>query len=117
MTPRYDVEVIGSRGSITVSAIMDTGFDGELCLPVDLAVTLGFELIGQRPVEFADGRREYQMVFSGLVRFLGEEKPVDLFVTNSDDALIGTELLSDCTLFIDFTTGETRIVKKDRVGV
>jgi len=38
------------------------------------------------------------------------------FVTDSDDTLIGTERLSDCTLFIDFTTGETRIVKKERVG-
>jgi len=116
MTPRFDVEVIGSRGALVVSTIVDTGFNGELCLLVDLAITLGFELIDQVLVEFADGRRERQFVFSGLVRFLGEEKPVDLFVSNSDDTLIGTDLLSDCTLFVDFTTGETRIEKKELVG-
>jgi clan AA aspartic protease len=116
MTPTFDIEVIGSRGSILVSALVDTGFNGELCLPVNLAITLGFELIDQVFVEFADGRRERQLVFSGTVRFLDEERPVDLFVTDSDDTLIGTELLADCTLFVDFTTGETRIEKKEPVG-
>jgi clan AA aspartic protease len=117
MTPTFDIEVIGSRGSLLVSATVDTGFDGQLCLPVNLAIMLGFELIDQQLVEFADGRRERQFVFSGAVRFLDEEKPVALFVTDSDDTLIGTELLADCTLFVDFTTGETRIEKKEPAGV
>jgi len=53
MTPRIDLEVIGSRGSVPVMAILDTGFDDQLCLPIRLAVTMG--VVDYRPREWTDG--------------------------------------------------------------
>ncbi len=112
MTPYVDIEVVGARTSVTVTALLDTGFDGQVCVPTDVAVTLGLELISRQWVEYADGRRERELVFAGEVRFLGEVRPVEITLTESDEALIGTELLADCTLFVDFTTGDIRIEKK-----
>ena len=40
---------------IAVDAVIDTGFDGYLCLPVQLAIQLGLELSGSIKVELADG--------------------------------------------------------------
>jgi predicted aspartyl protease len=40
MTPTVDLDVQGSRGTATLTAIIDTGFDGDLCLPTSLAVGL-----------------------------------------------------------------------------
>jgi hypothetical protein len=75
-------------------------------------VSLGLELVAQGWVEYADGRRERELAFAGTARFLGEVRPVEITLTESDEALIGTGLLADCTLFIDFMTGEIRIEKK-----
>lgn len=110
MTPRCNIEVIGSRESILLNALIDTGFDGDLCLPVPVAVSLGFELVGQEAVEYADGRRDRQLVFVGLVSFLGEERPANIVLTNGGDTLIGTGLFEDKTVTIDFATGEIHIV-------
>jgi predicted aspartyl protease len=42
---------------VTLAAIVDTGFDGDFCLPTAHEVQLGLELIGERLVELADGTR------------------------------------------------------------
>jgi predicted aspartyl protease len=60
-----DIEVIGMRRTVTVTALLDTGFDGDVCLPITLAVSLGLELVAQGWVEYADGRRERELAFAG----------------------------------------------------
>jgi len=47
MTPTANLDVSGSRGSIRITAIIDTGFDGYVCLPTSVAVQLGLELVSQ----------------------------------------------------------------------
>jgi predicted aspartyl protease len=44
-TPVVTLKVLGSMREITVEGILDTGFDGFLCLPIPAAITLGLELI------------------------------------------------------------------------
>ena len=48
MTPITTVQVGGTRRTLTLEAIVDTGFDGEICVPLDVGVTLGLELTGVR---------------------------------------------------------------------
>ena len=55
MTPIARIEAIGSRQTLVFTATVDTGFDGDLCLPTRLAVQLGLELIGELEIELADG--------------------------------------------------------------
>ena len=55
--PKIRFTVVGARKSSLLEAILDTGFDGYLSLPISTAVTLGIELITIIPVEYADGRR------------------------------------------------------------
>ena len=112
MTPTVVLEVIGSRGQTPLTAIIDTGFDDELCLPIPLAVTLGLSLIGTEDVELADGTQKRELVFAGSVRFLDQIRPVRIFLTESEDALVGTRLLNDCRLNIDFPTGKVKISRK-----
>lgn len=109
MTPTVDIEIIGARTSVALTALLDTGFDGYVCLPTDLAVTLGLALASRQWVEYADGRRERELMFAGEVRFLGDRVPVEVVLTEGDDPLVGTDLLADKTLYIDFTTGEIQI--------
>lgn len=106
------IEVAGARRSIHLSALIDTGFDGYLCLPIGIAVSLGLELVAQGTVEYADGRTELELEFSGQVTLLAETRTVRITLTRSDEALVGTDLLRGCTLFIDFDTGEYRLQRK-----
>lgn len=68
-TPVLPVKVMGRGGAeVTVEGILDTGFDGFLCLPVPVAVSLGLELIDVTHTELADGTIvEDELVFAGRV--------------------------------------------------
>jgi clan AA aspartic protease len=114
MTPRTTVRVAGLRGSAEVDAIIDTGFDGNLCLPILTAVQIGLELRDHTIVELADGSQKRELVFGGQVEFQGESRAVSILLTESSDALIGTELLSKCRLTVDFVTGRILIVQSRR---
>jgi len=74
MTPTTAIEVGGTRARISITAVVDTGFDGQFCLPMHLAVRLGLELMGAELVEFADGSKKQELYFRGWVRFLGERR-------------------------------------------
>jgi clan AA aspartic protease len=112
MTPTADIEVIGTRQSVLLSALIDTGFDGDICLPTTAALRLGLELVGRRDMELADGTVTTGFVFGGWVRFLGKKRSVTVHITESEDALIGTGLLEGCLLVIDFPAGTVRLSRK-----
>ena len=112
MTPLLEVVVIGNKGQVKINGILDTGFDGKICLPIEIAVDLGLELVTHELVELADGTKKDELVFGGRVRFLGNKRPARIFLTTSEDTLIGTGLLKNCRALIDFDTGNVRIRKR-----
>jgi predicted aspartyl protease len=114
MTPTASVQVSGTRGSVLVTGVLDTGFDGHLCLPINLAVTLGLLLEGEDQVELADGSLSQELVFGGNVVFMGLHRRVDIYLTRSEEALIGTALLDGCRLMIDFATGKVKLTESSR---
>ena len=116
MTPTAQVEVIGTRQTIAITAIVDTGFDGHLCLPIRLAVHLGLELIGEQIIELADGTRRNELVFAGTVRFFDETQAVEIMLTHSEDALIGTRLLDQYRVSIDFPGGRVKLRRRRASG-
>jgi clan AA aspartic protease len=97
---RAKVGVIGRKMEMAVDAVIDTGFDGYLCLPVQTAIQLGLELCDTMKVELADGTIKKEMVFSGVTKFGEEAKKARITLTESKDALIGTKMFS--YLEIDF---------------
>jgi clan AA aspartic protease len=112
MTPTADVEAIGRRRRVRLTALIDTGFDGDICVPTTVAVSLGLELVGRTDMELADGAVRTGFVFGGWVRFLGKKHRVIIHITESEDALIGTRLLQECLLAIDFAAGKVRLSRK-----
>lgn len=84
--------------------VIDTGFDGYLTLPAALAKDLGLILWNFVEMKLADGSVHVEFLFDAEVEFLGQIKPIQVFVLQSDECLIGTELLDDCQLVIDFPT-------------
>jgi len=112
MTPTTDVEVIGTRRSAILKAILDTGFDGDICVPTTIAVRLGLELTGRMEMALADGTVKTGLVFGGWVRFLGRKHQVNVHIADSEDTLIGTGLLEGCLLAVDFAAGKVHLSRK-----
>lgn len=108
-----EIEIIGSRGRHKCEALVDTGFSGFVTLNRDIAARLGLELTGIEPIDLADGQHLDAYAVDGKVAFLGRTSNVSIMLSASDVALIGTELLGDCELMIDFPSKNMRIVRKD----
>jgi len=104
---RVRVGIIGRKKELEVDAVIDTGFDGYLCLPLQTAIQLGLELCDTMKVELADGTIKKEMVFSGLTKFGDEVKKVRIMLTESRDALLGTRMFS--YLEIDFEGMRVRV--------
>ena len=100
--PKIKLAVSGARQTSLLEAILDTGFDGYLSLPISIAVTLGIELTTIIPVEYADGRRSQELVFSVKMDFDGKEVIVPATLTSGAEALAGTALLAKYELLVNF---------------
>ena len=92
----------GSREQIEIEALIDTGFDGEITIPSVIGVRLGLELTELEEFELADGSVIQSFVFSGQVTLGGQSQEVEIILSNSDEALVGTGLLANYRLEIDF---------------
>ncbi|HED04118.1 MAG TPA: clan AA aspartic protease [Candidatus Fraserbacteria bacterium] len=108
LSPRIRVSV-PNRGELQV--VVDTGFNGELVLPLRLLRRLGFERTGTIRVELADGSIVQTKVFLGSILWLDQEKKVTAYATGSQDALLGTRLLLGCIFTLDVENGKVRLEK------
>ena len=106
------VTIVGLRQEISVEAILDTGFDGWVCLPMRLAVQLGLELCGFQTVELADGTQKEELVFSGEVIFGNKRGEVDISLTSGGDTLVGIGLLENSVATIDLVGQTLEVVQK-----
>lgn len=106
------VTILGLRQEISIEAILDTGFDGWVCLPMRLAVQLGLELCGFQTVELADGTQKEELVFSGEVIFGDKRDEVDITLTSGGDTLVGLGLLANSVVTINLVGQALEIVQK-----
>lgn len=110
-TPVIALRVMGTRGrESTVEGILDTGFDGFLCLPTPIAVSLGLELIDATDMELADGTIVAdELVFAGQAEWDGTLMDVEVLLTRSADVLIGTAFLKGYVVPLDYKANTVRI--------
>lgn len=96
------ITVGGLHSKQTINALIDTGFNGELLLPLQVAIPLGLQLAGAAPYRLADGSISQQMLFSASIDWGTKRKTAIVNVVNSDTPLIGGGLLHGYVLLVDF---------------
>lgn len=112
MTPRVEITVHGRTRSVQIAAIVDTGFSGSFCIPMDVATWVGAQVAGWGQLQLADGTiKRVARVFCG-VELLGTTELVQAYLSDADDPLIGTELLDGCRLSVDFDSGKVKLKRK-----
>ena len=73
-----------------------------MCLPLSLAIPLGLELYGRINYELADGTIKRELTFEVTIRLGEAVDRAEISLTESEDALLGSELLEDYVLEIDY---------------
>ena len=96
------IKVGGDHSAQDIRALIDTGFTGDLWLPLRIAVPLGLKLTAISECQLADGSISNQMLFSAVISWGTKTRPITVIVADVEDALIGGGLLHGYTLLVDF---------------
>jgi hypothetical protein len=67
--------------------------------------------VAVQTVEFADGSTKKEFVFDGQLQWEGELRQTQIYLTAAKQALMGTGLLIDRLVTLDFRSGVVRIEK------
>ena len=105
--PAINVE-IGSQGW---QAIIDTGFNGELELPERLRSLVNAQFVGRATSLLAANQRIEEDVFLVDFPFDGRTDRVQATFVDGEEILIGTGMLGDYRLLIDFPARTVAIEK------
>ncbi|MGO8671190.1 MAG: clan AA aspartic protease [Capsulimonadaceae bacterium] len=102
--PRVSLLLPFGTSTSHVEFIIDTGSDGELALPAELAHRLVSTYAGSRPILLADGTTRLLPVYRVDMEWIDEVRPTDIYILDGNP-LLGVELLNGNTIQIDMTDG------------
>ena len=109
--PVVEVNLDLGKEKRPVNAVIDTGFNGYICVPKKLIDKSDWEFLGIEEYELASGELMRERVFLGRVE-MGMEKLIAFILsTNSSDTLIGTKLLKNKVITINFANRTLKIEK------
>ena len=104
------VKVELTNGS-NLNCMIDTGFYGTLFLPRDFAEENSLEIIGQDILIAAEEQKFQVETALAEVRWLGDEFSLRVYISETDEALIGVEMLIDSVLEINYKNNTVKITK------
>lgn len=97
--------VLGADGrKHELTGVIDTGFSGDLTLPMEVVESLGLEWVCRDVGVMADGREEFIDVFAGTILWDGKPCEAEISVTETMP-LIGMGLLLGHTVKIEVIRG------------
>lgn len=96
------LKVSGYHNSKDIWFRIDTGFDGELSLPVNLAIPLGLALVGESSYNIAGGGVSSPFRFVASIQWGSKSKLASIDVDRGQTPLLGMNLLVDYLLLVDF---------------
>ncbi len=98
-----------NRQQVELECVIDTGFEGFLTLPVEVVADLGLPYLGPLTANLADNSHILTRVHRGIIRWKGSQRMIPVLAMG-ELPLIGTSLLKDCHLSIDFCEGGTVLI-------
>ena len=99
------IDIFDQRSRLRrVEAIVDTGFDYFLALPVPLIQSLGLAWVGRRRMRVATDQMERFESFAAEVWWFGARLPIRVLQTQSE-ILVGTRLLWESQLTVQLWQG------------
>lgn len=99
-----------SNGS-TMECVLDTGFNGFLLLPRSFVEANSLDFVGREAVTMVEQKTTEIDFAAGTVKWLGEEILVGILVSEVNESLLGTQMLIDSVLKIDYKNLTVKITK------
>jgi len=109
--PTITVRIEGRREPL--ACILDTGFNGKLWVPGDLAEDPGFEPVGSEYISLADGSIVVAGIATATIDWFDQPEAITVIVGGTGEPLLGTGMLAGCRLHVDFVD---RTVRVERVA-
>jgi len=94
---------------VEIEGVIDTGFEGFLTLPVNMVEDLELPYLAPMGANLADNSRIVASVYQGIILWNGVQRVVPVLAMGRRP-LLGTALLEDFHLGIDFCEGGTVLV-------
>jgi clan AA aspartic protease len=99
------VKVVSQTDEEVEPAMIDTGYNGEVVLSEEKIRSLDLEFLGTIDTELADGEIVEMDLFKGWIKWFDRIREVVVGSSRSEDTLLGTLILADCHLDINFKEG------------
>lgn len=99
-----NIFLAGRERPIPLDAILDTGFNGTLCLPNVFQPHCDLEVLGIETFELADGTLIQETLYLGQLLIDDTPYPVELLLTDTHRPLLGMQLLLDKVATFDLKT-------------
>ena len=110
--PEVYITLVYFNYSISVKALIDTGFTGFIIIPSKIAKELELVIDGSNEYTIADGTESSVRYSVGEVEFAGTRYTGEIgWIEEStdNDVLIGCELLDEANVVIDYEKKEIRV--------
>jgi len=88
--------------SAAIEAWIDTGFTGDVVLPLPVITELGLTQSGSVDAVLADGSQIELATYSCRIRWLDEERHLEVIANDGEVPLVGVGLLWGSQLCIDY---------------
>ncbi len=98
-----------TEAPIEIMVWIDTGFTGDLVLPLSTIRQLGLKLVSNVEARLADGSISSYDVFVGWTMWFGNSRKIEVIAGDSSMPLFGIGLLSGLRLTVDFASKEVKI--------
>lgn len=113
--PKVVIEISGTNESVkkTIQALLDTGHNGSLSLPVLELINIGAKLSSIGEVEFANGHKGVVYYFKVTVTIDGKTTEVEAGMIenpNASEAIAGLELFAPYVAVIDFKNKKVEFI-------
>jgi predicted aspartyl protease len=105
------IKVAGYHGGRDIFFRIDTAFDGELSIPVSLAVPLGLPLVGESEYSIGGGGISRPFKFIVSIQWGSQNRLATADVDQTKAPLLGMGLLNGYILLADFKN-KTLIIKE-----
>lgn len=96
--------LLPNGSTFPIEFVIDTGFTDYLCLPPEAVSLLGLPFLYDLPVNLADNSEVLLAVHEAIILWNGEQREIRVLATGRRP-LLGTALLDDHELVVQFTEG------------
>ncbi|MFQ5633652.1 MAG: hypothetical protein ACE5I1_33220 [bacterium] len=111
--PYITLDLAGKNSSEILQFLVDTGFDGDVGIHYSKAFQMKLPFHDVIRVDYADGESRLELVCRASINWGGEKRVVNVVLSYDDQPAIGTNLLKDCVMVMNFANGELTIGKAE----